>query len=260
MDNTNIRKVALILGSVLIIFVAAKTISEFKTMSYIGKTEPMNNVITVNGKGEIVATPDIATFSFGVTEEAPTVEVAQEAATKKMNAIIDYLKKAGVEDKDVKTSGYNIYPRYDYVAGAYGYGGKQVLAAYVVSQNVDLKVRKIADAGKLLSGVGEFGATNVSGLSFTRDDQDKLVRDARDLAVQDARTQAKALAKSLDVRLGRIVSFYENPGYGYPVPMYYAKDASMGMGGDGRVENQAASIPTGENKIVTNVTITYEIK
>lgn len=255
------RKIAVVLGVVLVIFVAAKTIAELKGMAYIGKNTPMNNVISVSGKGEVIATPDIATFSFGVTEEAASVSVAQEAATKKMNAILDYIKKNGVEDKDIKTSGYNIYPRYDYISGAYGYGGKQVLGGYVVSQQVTVKVRKIEDAGNLLSGIGEFGATDVSGLSFIQDDEDALVRQARDLAVADARAQAKALAKSLGVRLGDIVSYYENPGYGYPVPMYYAKDMAMGMGGDGRVQNSSApNIPGGENKIVSNVTITYEIK
>jgi uncharacterized protein YggE len=259
MDNTNVRKVAVVLGVVLTIFVGLKAISEIKAMSYIGKNVPMINQISVTGKGEVIATPDIASFSFGVSEEAPVVADAQKKATDKMNAILDYVKKAGIEDKDVKTSSYNIYPRYDYVSGANGYGGKQVLAAYVVSQNVEVKVRKIEDAGKLLSGVGEFGATNVSGLSFIQDDQDKLVREARDKAIEDARNQAKSLAKSLGVRLGSIVSYYENPGY--PGPMYYGRESAVGMGGDAMVKNQSApSVPGGENKITSNVTITYEIK
>src|SRR3989344_2168770 len=210
MDNTNLRKVGVVLGVVLVIFVVAKTLSEFKAMPYIGKTTPTTNVITVSGKGEVLATPDIATFSFGVTEEAQTVESAQKNATEKMNAILDYIKKDGVSEKDVKTTLYNIYPRYEYratSAGAPYYGsGKQVLAAYVVSQKIEVKVRKLTDAGKFLSGIGEFGATDVSGLTFTRDDQDKLVREARDKAIQNARGEAKALAKSIGVRLGDINS------------------------------------------------------
>ncbi|MDO8579550.1 MAG: SIMPL domain-containing protein [bacterium] len=260
MENTNLRKVGVILGVVLVIFVAAKTLAEFKAMSYIGKTTPVTNVISVSGKGEILATPDIATFSFGVTEEAQTVEVAQKSATEKMNVILEYVKTSGVSEKDVKTTSYNIYPRYEYRAISastpyYG-GGKQVLVAYVVSQTIEVKVRKLTDAGKLLSGIGEFGATDVSGLTFTQDKQDALVREARDKAIQDARNQAKALAKSLGVRLGDIISFSDNQGY--PGPIYYAKSASMGMGGGESAP--VPDIPAGENKIVSNVTITYEIK
>lgn len=257
MNNANVRKVLLILCVALTVFVALKALAELKALSYIGRTTPMTNVITVSGKGEVVATPDVATFSFGVTEEAPAVVEAQKKATEKMNKILDYVKKSGVEDKDVKTTSYNIYPRYDYATGAYGYGGKQILRGYVVSQMIEIKVRKIEDAGKLLSGVGEFGATDVSGLMFIQDEEDKLARQARDLAVKDAREQAESLAKSLGVRLGKITSFYENPGY--PGPIYYAKDMAVGMGGDGRTET-TPSVPSGENKIISNVTITYEIK
>jgi hypothetical protein len=107
-----------------------------------------------------------------------------------------------------------------------------------------------------LSGIGEFGATNISGLSFSQDNQDALVREARDKAIKDARDQAKALAKSLGVNLGDIISFYENQGY--PSPMYYAKGSAMGMGG-GEIAD-SARVPSGENKIISNVTITYEIK
>lgn len=260
MENTNVRKIAVILGIVLTVFIAAKTLAEFKAMSYIGKTTPMTNVISVSGKGEILATPDIATFSFAVTAEAGTVEVAQKQATEKINAILDYVKKSEVSEKDVKTTSYNIYPRYEYRATSasapyYG-GGKQVLVAYVVSQTIEVKVRKLADAGKLLSDIGEFGATDVSGLTFTEDNHDKLVREARDIAIKDARDQARVLAKSLGVRLGDITSFYEsgnNPG-----PIYYAKSTAMGMSGDESAP--VPDIPAGENKIVSNVTITYEIK
>lgn len=255
MDNTNVRKMVIVLGVVLILFTVAKTIAELKTISFMGRTTPATNVITVSGKGEVLATPDIATFSFGVTEEASTVEIAQKNATDKMNTILDYVKKSGVDEKDIKTTSYNIYPRYDYLSSGM-YGGKQVLAAYVVSQTIEVKVRKLTDSGKLLSGVGEFGATNVSGLTFTQDNQDALVREARDKAIADARDQAKVLAKSLGVSLGDITSFYEsgnNPG-----PIYYAKSAAMGMGGGDTAPTP--QVPTGENKIVSNVTITYEIK
>jgi len=260
MENPNIKKVIVVLGVVLSVFVVVKTITELKTMSYVGKTTPMTNTISVSGKGEVVATPDIAIFSFGVIEESASVADAQKAATEKMNSILDYVKRSGVDDKDVKTTSYNIYPRYDYVGyipAAMRSGNKQILAAYVVSQNIEIKVRKLEDAGKLLSSIGEFGATNVSGLTFAQDNQDELVREARDKAIKDARTQAKALAKSLGVSLGDITSFYENQNY--PGPIFYAKNAAMGMGGDGGIET-SVSVPSGENKIISNVTITYEIK
>ncbi|HEU0080839.1 MAG TPA: SIMPL domain-containing protein [Candidatus Paceibacterota bacterium] len=255
------RNLFVALLALTVVFMAAKSIAEIKAVRYVGAGVNATNVITVNGTGEVVTAPDIATFTFGVSEEAASVPEAQKKATDKMSAILDYVKKSDVSDKDVKTLSYNIYPRYEYHATAdtpyYG-GGKQVLAAYVVSQTIQVKVRKLDSAGKLLSGIGEFGATDVSGLSFSVDKQTEVERQARDKAIADAREQANILARSLGVSLGRIVSFSE-AGSGYPMPIYYAKDARV-MGAGVMNEAATASVPSGENKVTSNVTITYEIR
>jgi uncharacterized protein YggE len=215
------------------------------------------DTITVTGKGEVMVKPDIATVSFGVTSENMDVAKAQTEATTKMNGIIDLLKTKGVVEKDIKLTNYNIYPRYDYLrADIYPYsGGKQTLAAYVVSQTVEVKIRDISKAGEILSGVGTLGVTDVSGLTFTVDNQDEVKDQARDLAIVDAKDQAKILAKGLGVRLVKITAFSENGNY----PVYYEMNKSMalGMGGDSAV---APQVPMGENKITSNVSITYEIK
>lgn len=265
MDNNNqgwkndirVRNVAVLVGALLVVFLAVKTVGEAKGLSYIGRGEYPTNTITVSGKGEVIATPDIASFSFTVSEEGADVATAQKEATDKMNAILAYIEEQGVEDKDVKTSSYSIYPRYEWRNASMYNSGTQYLAAYVVSQSIEIKVRDLEKAGTLLAGIGEYGADNVSGLNFTVDAQDELVRDARADAIKDARDQAKVLADSLGVRLGHIVSFNESGPY--PYPMYSVRsEAAYGMGGDMMVKSP--ELPAGENKITSNVTITYEIK
>jgi uncharacterized protein YggE len=214
------------------------------------------NTITFAGKGEVVVKPDIATVSFGATAENLDVVKAQTEATTKMNNIINLLKTKGVNEKDIKLTNYNIYPRYDYLqAQIYPYTGKQTLAAYVVSQTVEVKIRDISKAGEILSGVGEFGVTDVSGLTFTIDNDEEVKDQARDLAIQDAKTQAKSLAKSLGVRLVKITSFSE----GGISPTYYEMNKSMALGMGG-ADAAVPQVPMGENKIISNVSITYEIK
>jgi uncharacterized protein YggE len=92
-------------------------------------------------------------------------------------------------------------------------------------------------------------------VQFTIDDADKLKAEAREKAINDAKVKARELRGQLGVRLGRIVSFSENTG-GYPMPMYEMKGAATGMGGGGG----GPELPTGENEITVNVSITYEIK
>jgi uncharacterized protein YggE len=129
-----------------------------------------------------------------------------------------------------------------------------VLTGYEVSQTISVKIRKIDDAGKILVGVGDKGATNISGVSFSVDKKEAIEADARAKAIQDAEEKAKVLAKSLGVKLTRIVSFSESGGG----PAYYRGDmmeASMFKSAD-----VAPSIPTGENKFTSNVNIVYEIQ
>ena len=246
-------------------FLAVSTLGTLKGLRYIGGGVPVTNMVTVSGEGEVFAVPDIATFSFGVTEHAQTVDVAQKAATDKINAVIDYLEEQGVEERDIRTIAYNVSPRYEYIqdicTSTRCTPGRQELDGFDVSQMVEVKVRDPQKAGALLSGAGARGANNVSGLAFTIDDEDALLAEAREKAIADAREKAEQLADDLDVRLVRVVSFSEG-GQG-PIPYFYGKEmATMARGGVAMdaAQEVAPAIPTGENHIVINVSVTYEIR
>ena len=139
--------------------------------------------------------------------------------------------------------------------------GKQVLAGYEVNQTVTVKVRKTDTAGDVLTKVGDLGASNISGLDFIVDDIETIKAEAREKAVSDAKAKAKVLAKTLGVRLDTVVNFYENGDGGYPI-MYReaAMDSKVMMEGAAVAPQASPVLPTGENKVVSNVTITYEIK
>ncbi len=244
----------------LAVFLAVETVGSLKSYSSIGKGVVAANVLSVSGIGEVSSVPDIATFSFSVVENAKTMKEAQDISARKTNAIIDALKKMGIAEKDIKTSGYNSYPQYDYVqtyvcTSGYCPPSKQVLKGYEVSQTITVKVRNTDNAGAALSKVGELGATNISGLDFTIDDMDKAKADARDLAIKDAKAKAKVLSKSLGVELRKIVNFQENA---YQPPVYYGM-ASQSLKMEDAVSTVPAT-PTGENKVTSNVTITYELQ
>jgi len=246
---------------VLALYLLVATANELQSSRYIGAGITAANTINVSGMGEIFAVPDTAEFTFTVQETAKDVATAQAAASTKSNAVIDYLKKQqGIDEKDIKTTDYSVNPHYEYgtqVCPQYGYcpPGKQTITGYDVSQTLGVKVRDTKKAGDVLSGVGSKGVSNVSGLNFTIADQDALNAKARDKAIANAKTKADALAKSLGVSLVRIVSFSENSGGG---PIMYAKMEAMSA--DSGAVAPAPQIPTGQNKITSNVDITYEIR
>lgn len=264
MGDTMMRRLLLAIAIALAAFLGLKAIGEFMELRYIGAGVMPANTIYVSGYGEAVAVPDIATFTYSVVSEKPTVAAAQDDATTKANAITAYLKGAGVEERDIQTTGYSVYPQYEYeqiVCITYPCpSGQQKLRGYEVRQTTTIKVRDTAKAGELLTEVGNRGATEVSGLNFTFDNPDAVEAEARDKAIADAKQKAETLARSLGVRLVRIVSFNESSG-GYPVPYYSARDVMMNMGGVAEsAVLKAPEISTGENKVSSNVSISYEIR
>jgi uncharacterized protein len=225
----------------------------------VGRSDnPYLNTITVEGTGTGTSIPDLAVVTFSVTEEATTVAAAQSEATAKTDAALDALSGLGIEEKDVKTIAYNVYPRYENTPVCYsGYcpptRNPQIIG-YEVSQTVEVKVRDTAKAGDVLQALGSLNVQNISGPSFQVDEEDEIRNVAREEAIAEAKAKAKALADQLGVRLGKVVSFYENPGY-----MPYG----MGGGYDGvkmEVAASAPALPTGEQETTVTVNITYEIR
>lgn len=249
----------------LALFLLISSLKALKEFRYVGSGVTASNTISVSGMGEVFAVPDRATFTVTVREEAKEVADAQEAATKKSNDIIEYLKDAGVEEKDIKTVSYNVNPKYEYSQGVCTPTScppsKQTLVGFEVYQSLEVKVQDPKKAGDLLSGVGGKGASEVSGLSFTIEDEDQLKTDAREMAIGEARAKAEQLADQLGVKVVRVVGFYEDSGGYMP---YYAKGGvamdSISFRSEAAMAVPAPDIPAGENKIVSNVNITYEIR
>src|SRR3990167_7760953 len=213
-------------------------------------TATTTNTVSFSGEGKVVAKPDIAKVSLSIVTDALTSKVAQDENSKKSKAITDYLKKQNIDDKDIKTTGYNIYPQYKYPQ----YSGQPTITGYQVNQSMEVKVRDLDKVSNILDGVVSAGANQVNGLSFEIDNPDALKAEARAKAIADAKKKANELKSQVGISLGKIVNFSENTG-GYPMPVHFdAKVGGMGGGGGG------PSVPTGENEITVSVSITYQIK
>lgn len=209
----------------------------------------VSDTLTVEGQGKVLATPDVAVAELSINVEAATASLAQNQANVKSNAVVAFLKGKGIEEKDIKTSGYNIYPQYDYV------NGRSVLRGYQVTQSFTVKIRDMARANEALDGVVDAGVNQVGGISFQIDDPEKLKQEARQKAIDDAKQKASVLEGQLGVDLGHIVSFSESQDGFYPQP-YMMREAVGGVGGGGT----APALPTGENEVIVNVSVTYQIR
>lgn len=237
------------------LFLLASAAREMRAFWFVGQDIAFTRTIVVSGEGEATALPDIVTFSFAVIKEADEAAAAQEAVTETMNGLVAFLKGFGVEDKDIKTTSYSISPRYEFrKTASRSDDGTRILVGYEASHWLEVKVRDTAKTGDILAGIGERGATSVSNIQFVVDDEEEVLREARADAIADARKKAKQLARDLDVRLVRVVSFSESGG-----PIFFRTAAAeFGMGGDAK-SVPAPLIPSGENKVTSQVTIVYAI-
>ncbi len=217
--------------------------------------------ITVTGEGEVTALPDIATVTLTVRGSAKTVPEAQKLVESKVGEAVKSLADLGVDKKDTKTLSYTINPKYEQQSTGICSGyvcppTKTIVTGYEVSQSMQIKVRKIDQAGSVIGALGKANITEVSGPEFTVEDMDKAKADAKAIAIAKATEKAKSTAKSLNTSLGSIISFNEDNGGMYPV-MYARAEMSMKSSG---MAVDAVTLPQGESVIKSNVTITYSIR
>src|SRR3989344_1251537 len=232
--------------ALLALFLAVKIKTEFG--GYNRQFPP--STIMVSGEGSVFVRPDIATISVGVTKTNKDAGIAQKEASVVMDKVSKFLEDQGIEEKDIKTTIYDISPNYEYLPNR-----SPKITEYRVHHVFQVKIRDLTKVGQVLSGVGVAGANDVGSLSFTVDDQDLSKKEAREKAIKSAKEKAKILSKQLGVRLNKITSYYESEGFNGPV---YYDSAFAGKGGD--FSPAPISVPTGENEIKVNVSISYEIK
>ncbi len=239
----------------LILLVGAYATNALKQGRFIGQEIKHKNTITVYGKGEVYTKPDLAKISFSVKTEAKTVKQAIAANTNKMNDIISVLEQEGISKKDLKTTNFSIYPRYEWQKQAMPVpiDGKRILAGYEVSQTLEVKIRDLDKIGKVIQEATKAGANQIGNLQFLVDKKEEFEKEARNMAIKQAKQKAKDIASSLGIRLGRIVNFSENTNE----PVFYLRGAAS------YEENKSDSSPQiepGQNKIQSRVSISYEIE
>jgi len=212
-----------------------------------------NNQISVSAEGEIFAKPDIATMSFGVqTKSYKEAVEATTAGTEKMNAVMAVFAELNIDEKDIKTTQYNLKPVYSWPKDE----GVRVLSGYELYQAATVKIRDLAKIGEVIEAVSAAGANQVGNINFTIDDTDELQMQAREEAIANAKDKAQAIADAAGISLGKIINIYESSN---PQPMYrndfsYAESAMNMRGG------AVPDIATGEMEVKVNVTLVYKIK
>ena len=212
----------------------------------------MPNTISVNGTGTAEGAPDIAFITLGVSTLNADVGKAITENNTKMNKVRQALLDAQIDEKDLQTTGFNVWPEDKYNPQTGEQTGERV---YHVDNMLNVKVRDLANTGDIINDALNAGANSVNGLSFTVEDTKALEAEARTKAVADAKTRAQQLADELGMKLGPAIYITENGGYFPPPPI-----PMDGMGG-ARAADAAAPPPIspGQQTVTNNVQIVFSI-
>jgi uncharacterized protein YggE len=196
--------------------------------------------ITVNGTGQVTLNPDIAYVYVGVQSQSEQVTTALSENNDKAQAVAAALRELGIEDKDIQTSSFNIYPQQQY-----GPNGEVTSTMYVVNNTVYITVRELQKMGSLLDVVVRTGANSINGVTFDVQDKSKAVSEARRLAIESARSQADEMSQAAGVTLGDLqtMSVYSSQP---PVAIYEAKGAAA---------TDASQVPLSAGQLVIQVEV-----
>lgn len=167
--------------------------------------------------GEVKVQPDQATINFGVTTEAPTAQQAMADNARRMTEVMRALRAAGIEERNIQTSGLNLSPQYDYIENQ-----GQRLRGYQASNRVTVIIDDLDRVGTTADAVVSAGVNQIDGISFGLKDPTEAENQARELAVRALQNKADVYARATGLRLAGLRSLTEGGGYQPqpPMPMY----------------------------------------
>jgi uncharacterized protein YggE len=203
-------------------------------------------LIHTSATGEVTTTPDQAEISVAVQTENLDPQAAQAANARTMADVINALKKAGVADKDLKTTGFSMYPVYDDTGSFL----LKNIKFYRVTNTLLIRVTDVAKTGDLLDLAVANGANNVNGVTFTlsEEKQQALRDEALTEAVQLARADADAVARAAGLTITGVREITVGGG-NIPYPMADLSYANA--------KTAATPLQPGELTVSASVSVSY---
>lgn len=208
-----------------------------------GAPAPQAGTISVTGHGEASGAPDMAVVSLGVRTEGADAAGTLSENNGRQAAVIAALKEAGIEARDVQTSGLSLDQRMNYPDGK-----APELVGYAASNMVTVQVRDLDTLGALLDKAIGAGATSLAGLEFRREDDAALLDAARQAAVADAIHRATLYAEAAGVKLGPVRAISEATAQAQPSPVPMVRMAAAAQ----------SSVPVEAGELGLSVDITVE--
>ena len=174
--------------------------------SHAGRVGDNPREVTVVGSGQVQGVPDTLTADVGIQFTAPDVTAAMNQTNDRQQAVINAVTGAGVDRKDISTTGVSLQPQYDSSGGS--------ISGYRADNSIRVKIHPTDSASHVLAVIVGAGgdATRINSVSYSIADDSQLVKDARARAFQDAKNRAEQYAQLSGLKLGKVISISEASG------------------------------------------------
>ena len=204
--------------------------------------------LDISATGEATRVPDIAVISAGVVTRSPTATGAIQDAAARMERVRAALKSAGIDDRDLQTSNLSLNPEYRYENNQ-----PPRLVGYTASNQLSIRFRDIRNSGKILDALVAEGANQINGPNLTIDKPLEALDEARSKAIAIGRQRADLYARSLGMRVVRVVSVSESGGYAVPPPAPPMPVMAMERSADTKID-------PGEQKLQVSLSMVFELQ
>ena len=205
--------------------------------------------LNLSAYGEVKVAPDQATINFGVVTEAVTAQEAMAQNAQQMTRVVAALRRAGIAERDIQTSGLNLSAQYDYQQNE-----PPKLRGYQATNRVTVVINDLTKVGTTADAVVTAGVNQIDGIAFGLKNPKAAEDQARQLAVRALQDKARLYAQALGVQLGGVRSLTEGGGFSPepPRPMY-ARAMAMDSAG------ASTPVSAGELTIRIDIAGTYDI-
>lgn len=205
--------------------------------------------LDIMATGTTKRVPDVAVISAGVVTQASDAAGAMRENATRMSAVIAALKKAGVAERDIRTSTVRLDPQY-----RYGENVPPVITGYQAHNAVDIRFRDVVKSGRILDVLVGQGANQISGPNLQIDNPEAAEDEARGDAIRKARARADLYAGAAGLRVKRILQIAESGGYAPPAPRAYA------LASRAKAEMADTAIEAGEQSVNITVSVSFELE
>lgn len=206
--------------------------------------------LMIAATGEVKATPDLATITAMTSAEGTTAANATADNAKKMTDLLANIRNAGISNDNIETRNINISPRYRYEQNK-----TPQRIGYQAQSSIQIRIHDLSRVGSILDKMVQANVEDLEGPNFSLSNSAKAEDEARLQAITTARSRADLYARSVGLRVKRIMMISEGQ-LVRPMPL-----RPMLMAAKSRTANSTPETPviSGQQTVTITVNVAFEL-